>query len=106
MDDTGLLGFVSVKGAEVAKLYVGKRARGTGAAHGLLSFAEQLLCDEGVSKAKLFCTADNTRAERFYEREGWSLSHSFEDALWVPEGVGRKFMVPTHRFEKDLTPTT
>ncbi|OEC93548.1 hypothetical protein [Rhizobium sp. YK2] len=36
-DDTGVLGFISVKGAEVVKLYVGNRARGTGAAHVLLS---------------------------------------------------------------------
>jgi GNAT superfamily N-acetyltransferase len=34
-DDAGVLGFVSVKGAEIVKLYVSKRARGTGAAHAL-----------------------------------------------------------------------
>ncbi|WP_245459444.1 MULTISPECIES: hypothetical protein [unclassified Rhizobium] len=35
-----LLGFVSVKGAEVVKLYVGRNARGQGVADSLLSFAE------------------------------------------------------------------
>lgn len=38
--DLELLGFVSVKGPEVVKLYVGKSSRGSGVAHALLSFAE------------------------------------------------------------------
>lgn len=101
-DDTGVLGFVSLKGAEVVKLYVSNRARGTVAAHELLSLAEELLRDAGITKAVLLCTAGNRRAERFYKREGWNLSHSFEDALWTPEGVTKKFIVSTHRFEKDL----
>lgn len=101
-DDIGVLGFVSVKGAEVVKLYVGNRARGTGAAHALLSFAEKMLRDAGITKAALLCTAGNLRAERFYKREGWDLTHSFEDALWTPEDVTKRFIVSTHRFEKDL----
>lgn len=101
-DDAGVLGFVSVKGAEIVKLYVSNRARGTGAAHALLAFAENLLRDAGITKAVLLCTAGNIRAERFYQREGWKLFHSFEDALWVPAGAGAKFIVSTHRFEKDL----
>lgn len=102
IDDAGVLGFVSTKEAEVVKLYVGRRARGTGAAHVLLSFAEEKLRNSGICKAALFCTAGNIQAERFYQREGWSLSHSFEDALWTPEGVEKVFTVLTHHFEKDL----
>lgn len=102
-DDDGVLGFVSVKGAEIVKLYVSMRARGTGAAHALLSFGERLLSGTGITKAVLLCTAGNVRAERFYKRERWALSHSFEDALWTPAGVNRKFIVCTHRFEKDLS---
>ena len=86
-DDSDLLGFASIKGVGVVKLYVGKSSRGTGAAHALLSFAEKLLRDNGVANAELLCTAGNTRAERFYAREGWSLSESFEDVLWLPEGT-------------------
>lgn len=100
--DSELLGFVSVKAAEIVKLYVGKNARGTGVAHSLLSFAEKALFERGVREAELFCTAGNSRAEKFYEREGWSLSRSFDDALWVPEGTDRLFIVPTHRFQKAL----
>jgi putative acetyltransferase len=102
--DTKLLGFVSVRDAEVVKLYVGKSARGTGVAHALLSFAEQLLFEKGVQEAELFCKAGNSRAEAFYKREGWNLSLSFKDALWVPEGISNRFLVPTHRFQKALMP--
>ncbi|WP_337270241.1 GNAT family N-acetyltransferase [Oryzifoliimicrobium ureilyticus] len=102
IDDIGVIGFISVKEAEVVKLYVSNRARGTGATHVLLSFAEKLLHKAGISKAVLLCTAGNIRAERFYQREGWELSHSFEEALWIPEGVSEKFIVSTHRFEKNL----
>ncbi|MGM4986463.1 MULTISPECIES: GNAT family N-acetyltransferase [Rhizobium] len=102
--DAQLVGFVYVKDAEVVKLYVGKSARGTGVAHALLSFAEELLFEKGVQEAELFCTAGNSRAEKFYKREGWNLSASFDDALWVPEGSGGGFLVPTHRFQKALMP--
>ncbi|KJF70115.1 GNAT family N-acetyltransferase [Agrobacterium arsenijevicii] len=102
--NTKLIGFVSVKDAEVVKLYVGKSARGTGVAHALLSFAEQLLFEKGVQVAELFCVAGNSRAETFYKREGWNLSLSFEDALWVPEGVSDRFLVLTHRLQKALMP--
>ncbi|WP_271022800.1 GNAT family N-acetyltransferase [Rhizobium lusitanum] len=97
-----LLGFVSVKGAEIVKLYVAKHARGTGAAQDLLSFSERLLRENGVKEAELFCTAGNLRAEKFYLRENWLLSRTIDDALWVAEGVNEKVEVPTHRFCKTL----
>lgn len=97
-----LLGFVSVDGVEIVKLYVAKPARGTGAAQDLLSFAERLLRENGVKEAELFCTAGNFRAEKFYLRENWLLSRTFDDAPWVPEGVNEKVEVLTHRFCKTL----
>lgn len=103
--DTELLGFVSVKGAEIVKLYLGTHARGTGVAQALLAFAETLLRENGVARAELLCTAGNTRAERFYTREGWNLSASFEADLWMPRGAEATFKVPTHRFQEDLAPT-
>ncbi|WEX88070.1 GNAT family N-acetyltransferase [Sinorhizobium garamanticum] len=100
--DHGLLGLISLKDAEVVKLYVSENARGTGVARSLLSFAEQLLLKRGVRQAELFCTAGNIRAQRFYEREGWSLSRSFEDALWLPKDVVGRFTVQTHCYRKTL----
>lgn len=97
-----LLGFVSVKEAEIVKLYVANHARGTGAAQDLLSYAERLLRENDVKEAELFCTAGNLRAEKFYRRENWLLSRTFDDALWVPEGVNEKVEVSTHRFCKTL----
>jgi ribosomal protein S18 acetylase RimI-like enzyme len=61
--DDELLGFVSINGAELVKLYVSPQARGSRTAHDLLSHAERLLAEQGVAQAELFCTAGNVRAE-------------------------------------------
>ncbi|WP_077966783.1 GNAT family N-acetyltransferase [Ensifer adhaerens] len=103
--DIAPIGFVSLKGAEVVKLYVSRSARDAGTARTLLSFAENLLLKNGEQKAELFCTAGNSRAERFYQRAGWHLASSFEDTLWVPGGVEHRFSVRTHHFEKTLRPS-
>jgi putative acetyltransferase len=100
--DAELLGFVSTEDAEVVRLYVGREARGQGIAQDLLSFAERELSKGGVREAELFCTAGNGRAENFYRRQGWTLSRTFEDCLWMPEGMTTRFAVKTHRFRKDL----
>lgn len=102
--DSELKGFVSVKDAEIVKLYVGRDARGRGLAQDLLSFGERKLSETGVREAELFCTAGNTRAERFYQREGWTLTRSFDDSLWMPGHGSTQFAVKTHHFQKALTP--
>ncbi|HEV2503545.1 MAG TPA: GNAT family N-acetyltransferase [Mesorhizobium sp.] len=103
--DPGLLGFVSIKGTEVVKLYVDRDVRGQGVAHRLLSLAEARLAENGVEEAELFCTAGNVRAEKFYQREGWTLSRSFDDGLWMPKSSTDRFFVRTHQFQKRLKPT-
>jgi GNAT superfamily N-acetyltransferase len=103
--DTELRGFVTVKDAEIVKLYVGRNARGQGIAQKLLSFAERKLSENGVREAELFCTAGNSRAENFYLREGWTLSRTFEDYLWMPEGSTIGPTMLTHRFQKNLLAT-
>ncbi|MGY5779593.1 N-acetyltransferase family protein [Rhizobium sp. LEGMi135b] len=97
-----LIGFVSLKGIEVVKLYVGRGARGTGLASALLSFAERTLRQNGIDETELFCTAGNARAESFYRRQGWTLVETFNDALWVPTAISQKFVVSTHRYRKKL----
>ncbi len=75
-EEKGLLGFVSIEGSELAKLYVSSQARGKGVAAALLSHAEGQLYERGVVEAEIHCTQGNKRAQRFYEREGWVLMTS------------------------------
>ena len=96
----GVLGFVTVQGAELVKLYVSETARGTGVARSLLAHGEAELFQSGVREAVLFCTAGNARAERFYQREGWDLVATIPDTLWLPPGTPGVFIVSTHRYQK------
>ena len=96
-------GFHSVEGTELVKLYVSREAKGSGIARTLLSHAETVLAADGVSRAELFCTAGNLRAQRFYEREGWTLAETTSDALWLPPGCSDRFEVLTHRYVRALS---
>lgn len=98
----GVAGFVAVNKSELVKLYVDADVRGTGIAKALLSYAEAQLSNNGIQDAVLLCTAGNTRAQRFYSREGWILSDTFSDKLWLPENTTGEFIVDTHRYEKHL----
>ena len=100
---SSLLGFVSIKDAEIVKLYVANEVRGTGVARTLLSYAETTLGNEGITVAHLFCTAGNLRAQRFYAREGWRLLETFDDNLWVPSDVATQYAVQTHHYQKSLS---
>ena len=80
-----VLGFVSVEGDEVVKLYVDLAARGQGVAGALLMQGEAVLVDNGVTRATLYCTLGNTRAERFYRREGWVVDNVIADPVWLPD---------------------
>ena len=100
--DDGVLGFVSTQGSEIVKLYVGPDARGTGMATKLLSFGEREIHNRGIVDAMLFCTAGNARAQRFYDREDWTLTKTFSDSLWLPDGASGKFIVDTHQYSKQV----
>ena len=100
--DDNVVGFVATKGPEIVKLYVAADAQGTGIATDLLSYAEKQMSDDGISDAVLYCTAGNTRAQSFYLREGWVLSDTFADKLWLPETAIGEFIVDTHRYVKHL----
>lgn len=102
-DGDDLLGFVSIEGAEVVKLYVSAEAKGRGFARSLLGHAEKLLALGGVERAELLCTVGNVRAQNFYARAGWKISRTFAAGLWLPTGVSAgNFPVQTHRFTKLL----
>ncbi|MEL7216365.1 MAG: GNAT family N-acetyltransferase, partial [Pseudomonadota bacterium] len=80
-----VLGFVSVEGDEVVKLYVDTAARGQGVAGALLRQGEAVLAEDGIAHAVLYCTLGNTRAERFYRREGWVVDKVIADPVWLPD---------------------
>ena len=96
----GLLGFVSTGGDELVRLFVDRAARGTGVAARLLAYGEGMIRAAGHGEAVLHCTAGNRRAERFYERHGWTLARTYDDALWLPDGAGP--VVATGEFRKRL----
>ena len=103
-DGDDLLGFVSVEGAEVMKLYVGAEAKG-GDLHGRYLATPRIgdLASGRVERAELLCTAGNVRAQNFYVCEGWQISRTFADGFWLPAGVSTGiFPVRTHRFTKLL----
>jgi len=87
------------------KLYVDSNVRGKSIAAKLLSYGEKKIHNQGtgpIVDAVLFCTAGNVRAQRFYNREGWTLTKTFSDRLWLPESASGEFIVDTHRYSKQL----
>jgi GNAT superfamily N-acetyltransferase len=56
---------------ELYAIYVLPDSWGSGAAHELMAAAKDWLAQEGYVTAMLWVLADNPRARRFYEREGW-----------------------------------
>jgi GNAT superfamily N-acetyltransferase len=58
---------------EVYAIYLEEPFAGTGVGAGLLRSALDWLEEEGYARATLWVLEGNTRARRFYEREGWAL---------------------------------
>jgi GNAT superfamily N-acetyltransferase len=56
---------------ELYAIYVDPDAWGSGAARELMALAKAWFASEGYATAILWVLADNPRARRFYEREGW-----------------------------------
>ena len=76
--DEGIVGFVAAGPSrtedgfgELYAIYVLPEAWGSGAASGLMGAFKDWLADQGYTTAMLWVLADNPRARRFYEREGW-----------------------------------
>jgi ribosomal protein S18 acetylase RimI-like enzyme len=94
------VGFVVVKGDEVEQLYVDRAARGTGVAAMLLRQGQDEIRAAGHRRAWLAVVAGNQRARSFYSRMGWRDSGPM---AYVAETEAGPFVVPTHRYEVDLT---
>ncbi|HEY8152229.1 MAG TPA: GNAT family N-acetyltransferase [Vicinamibacteria bacterium] len=96
---SGVVGFVTVQDDEVEQIYVAESARGGGIANLLLRHAEQLIAVR-FDTAWLAVVAGNTRARRFYERNGWRDAGGFDYAAEISGGT---IPVPSRRYEKVVT---
>jgi GNAT superfamily N-acetyltransferase len=73
VDDDGR-GFAMVSDGWLQRLYVREGAWGGGLARELHAAALDALRGQGATTASLWCLAENPRARRFYERQGWRLN--------------------------------
>ena len=79
--------------------YVAPKAQGTGLAARLLADGETRLAETGTTRAHLLCLEENTRAARFYDRQGWENLGPRDETLDTLEGP---FPLTLLRFEKTL----
>jgi len=64
-------GFCAIRNDEIYQIYVDNSARGGGIAALLLADGEARITARGYAKAKLDVIIPNSRAQRFYEKNGW-----------------------------------
>ena len=94
-----VVGFVTVVADEVEQVYVAEAARGAGVANILIADAERRIADAGYESAWLAVVSGNVRARRFYERNGWVDSGSFD---YEAKDGARVIPVPCERYVKAL----
>lgn len=94
------VGFCAIRENELNQLFVAPSARGTDLAARLLADGEDRLFAGGHARAYLLCIIENTRAVRFYERQGWvNMGTSHEEV----QTEDAPFAFDMLRFEKDLS---
>lgn len=98
--DAEIVGFVTTHHDEIEQLYVDAAARGTGIAAALLGHGETIIRTQ-FDRAWLAVVAGNARARRFYERNGWYDTGSFDYPAFSAGDT--TISVPAHRYEKRLT---
>jgi GNAT superfamily N-acetyltransferase len=99
-DEGRIVGFVatgpaneSAEQRELYAIYVLPEAWGTVAGRGLMEAAVEAMRGRGVPDAILWVLADNPRARRFYEREGWT-----DDGTAESEYLGLTVPLVRYRF--------
>ena len=92
-------GFVMVVDDEVEQVYVSAHHRGTGVAAVLLAEAERLVAVNGHQCAWLAVVAGNTRARKFYHRNGWTDEGPFD---YLAASATGPIPVPCHRYVKQV----
>lgn len=98
--DGMIIGFIMINNDEVEQVYVAEAGRGTGVADVLLAEAERRVAVGGHDHAWLAVVAGNSRARRFYARNGWTDEGPFDHQAPGPAGP---IPVPCHRYAKSLT---
>jgi ribosomal protein S18 acetylase RimI-like enzyme len=96
---SSVVGFVTIHDDEVEQLYVAAAARGSGVADELLRHAERAIAARHAT-AWLAVVPGNSRARRFYARNGWRDAGGLDYAAEIEGGT---LSVPCRRYEKDLT---
>jgi ribosomal protein S18 acetylase RimI-like enzyme len=83
IDSGELVGFATIHGAELCALHVDPAAWGRGVARALIAQARADLAAAGLTEAHVWVLVGNTRAERFYQRDGWATDGTRRsDMVW------------------------
>jgi GNAT superfamily N-acetyltransferase len=98
VDDSGIVGFVTVDEDELDLLFVDARGRGSGVAIELLTAGEQAIAAR-FDAGWLEVVTGNARARAFYAREGWRDAGTADHVIDTSSGPA---VVPSHRYEKWL----
>jgi GNAT superfamily N-acetyltransferase len=70
--DGAIVGFATIYRSQLTALNVDPDAWSRGVGRALIAQARADLAAAGVTEAHLWVLVGNTRAERFYERDGWT----------------------------------
>lgn len=94
-----IVGFLVVEKDEIAQLFVGEEARGTGLAGELIARGLGIIKSAGFDRAWLCAVVGNERALRFYEKRGFAETGRRDYQAATPDGP---FPVPCVYFERTL----
>lgn len=97
--DGTVVGFTMTAGDEVEQVFVDPGHHGTGIAGPLLEEAERRVRAAGYDEAWLAVVIGNTRARRFYERQGWA---DGGDLPYVVTAGGASYTSQCRRYVKRL----
>ena len=82
-----IAGFVTWTGGMLNSLFVKPEFRGLGIGEALCHRAEEEMAKTGATQFELDCICGNTHGRRFYETQGWRVSHIETLENETPEGL-------------------
>ena len=79
-----IVGFATISDSELCALHVDPDVWGTGVGRALIARARTELAAAGVAEAHLWLLVGNARAQRFYQRDGWTTDGTRRvETVWV-----------------------